>query len=106
MTEEDELKLLNSAAKKRKDSIEQYRKGNREDLAKSEEEELNIIMKYLPEQMSNDEIKNKVEEIAGNIGAESKKDFGKLMSATMKELSGKADGNIVRETVEKVLSES
>ena len=106
MTEEDELKLLNSAAKKRKDSIEQYRKGNREDLAKSEEEELKIIMNYLPEQMNNDEIKKKVEEIAGNIGAESKKDFGKLMSATMKELKGKADGKIVRETVEKVLSES
>jgi uncharacterized protein YqeY len=63
-------------------------------------------MKYLPEQMSNDEIKKKVEEIAVNIGAQSKKDFGKLMSATMKELSGKADGNIVRKTVEKVLSES
>ena len=106
MTEEDELKLLNSAAKKRKDSIGQYRKANREDLAESEEKELKIIMEYLPEQMSNEEIKNKVEEIAGNIGAESKKDFGKLMSAAMQELKGKADGKIVRETVEKVLSES
>ena len=106
MTEEDELKLLNSAAKKRKDSIEQYKKGNREDLAKSEEEELKIIMEYLPEQLSNEEIMSKVKEIAGNIGAESKKDFGKLMSATMTELRGKADGKIVRETVEKVLSVS
>ena len=106
LTEEDELKLLNSAAKKRKDSIEQYKKGNREDLAKSEEEELKIIMEYLPEQLSNEEVVSKVKEIAANIGAESKKDFGKLMSATMKELKGKADGKIVRETVEKVLSES
>jgi uncharacterized protein YqeY len=106
MTKEDELKLLNSAANKRKDSIEQYRKAKREDLAESEEKELKIIMEYLPEQMSYEEIKNKVEEIAGNIGAESKKDFGKLMSAAIQELKGKADGKIVRETVEKLLSES
>jgi uncharacterized protein YqeY len=106
LTEEEELKLLNSAAKKRKDSIEQYRIAKREDLAKSEEEELKIIIEFLPEQMSKEEIMSKVKEIAGNIGAESKKDFGKLMFSTMKELKGKADGMIVRETVEKVLSES
>jgi uncharacterized protein YqeY len=106
MNEEDELNLLNSAAKKRKDSIEQYRNAKREDLAKSEEEELKIIMEYLPEQLSNEEIMNKVEELAGNIDATSKKDFGMLMSVTMKELKGKADGKIVRETVEKLLSES
>jgi uncharacterized protein YqeY len=106
MDDEDELKLLNSAAKKRKDSIEQYRNAKREDLAKPEEEELKIIMEYLPEQLSNEEIKKKVEGIAGKIGATSKKDFGKLMSATMKELKGKAEGKIIRETVEKILSES
>ena len=106
MTAEDELNLLKSAAKKRKDSIEQYRKAEREDLAKSEEEELKIIMEYLPEQMSNEEIMTKVKDIAKEIGAESKKDFGKLMSVTMKELNGKADGKVVRDSVEKVLSES
>ena len=104
MNEEAELKILSSAAKKRKDSIEQYRKANREDLAQSEEEELKIIMGYLPEQISDSEIKSRVEEVAHKIDATTKEDFGKLMSAVMKELKGKADGKIVRNTVEKVLS--
>ena len=56
--------------------------------------------------MSNDEIISKVKEVASTIGATTKKDFGKLMSAIMKELKGKADGNIIRESVEKELSES
>jgi len=106
MNEDDELNLLKSAAKKRKDSIEQYRKAKREDLAQSEERELEIIMNYLPRQMSEVEIKRKIVEVAAQIGATAKKDFGRLMSASMKELKGKADGNIVRETVEKILSES
>jgi len=106
MNEEDEIKILSSAAKKRKDSIEQYKKAKREDLAQLEEEELKIIMRYLPEQLSDGEIKSMVEEVASKIGATTKEDFGKLMSAIMKELKGKADGNIVRDTVEKVLSES
>ena len=106
MNEEDEIKILSSAAKKRKDSIEQYRKAKREDLAQSEQEELKILMGYLPEQMSDGEIKSKVEEVARNIGAITKEDFGKLMSAIMKELKGKVDGKIVRNSVEKVLSES
>jgi len=106
MEEEDEIKILSSAAKKRKDSIEQYRKARRGDLAQVEEEELQIIMGYLPEQMSDSEINSKVEEVASKIGATTKEDFGKLMSAIMKELKGKADGKIVRDTVEKVLSES
>ena len=106
MNEDDELNLLRSAAKKRKDSIEQYRKANREDLAQSEEKELNIIMNYLPKQLSEAEIRSKIKEVAAQIGATTKKDFGKLMSASMKEFKGKADGNIVRATVEKILSES
>lgn len=104
MHEEAEVKILSSAAKKRKDSIEQYRKANREDLAQSEEEELKIIMSYLPEQMSDIEIRSRVVEVANKIDATTKEDFGKLMSAVMKELKGKADGKIVRNTVEKVLS--
>ena len=106
MDEEDELSLLRSAAKKRKDSIEQYWNAKREDLAKIEEEELKIIMSYLPEQMSDTEIQTKIKEMATNMGAATKKDFGSLMSAVMKELKGKADGKKVRETVEKVLSNS
>ncbi len=104
MTEDDEIKLLTSAAKKRKDAIEQYRKGGREELAEKEEAELKIIESYLPEQLSDEEIEAKVKEIANQIGAETKKDFGKLMGAVMKELKGKADGNKIRQIVEKILS--
>ncbi len=104
MTEEDEIKLLTSAAKKRKDAIEQYKKAGREDLAANEEAELKIIETYLPEQLSEEEIEAKVKEIAAAVGAESKKDFGKLMGAAMKELKGKADGNVIRKIVESILS--
>ncbi len=104
LTEEDEIKLLTSAAKKRKDAIEQYRNAGREDLALKEEAELKIIETYLPAQMSEEEVEAKVKEIAGKIGAESKKDFGKLMGAAMKELKGKADGNLIRQIAEKILS--
>ncbi len=104
MTEEDEIKLLTSAAKKRKDAIEQYRNAGREDLAEKEEAELKIIETYLPAQLSEEEVESKVKEIASKVGAESKKDFGKLMGAAMKELKGKADGNLIRKIAEKILS--
>ncbi len=103
MTEEDEIKLLTSAAKKRKDAIEQYRNAGREDLAEKEEAELKIIETYLPEQLSEEEIEEKVKEIAAKVGATEKKDFGKLMGAAMKELKGKADGNLIRKAAEKIL---
>ncbi len=103
MTEEDEIKLLTSAAKKRKDAIEQYRNAGREDLAEKEEAELKIIETYLPEQLSEEEIEAKVKEIAAKVGATEKKDFGKLMGAAMKELKGKADGNLIRKAAEKIL---
>ncbi|MEJ2493367.1 MAG: GatB/YqeY domain-containing protein [Ignavibacteriaceae bacterium] len=102
--EEEEIKLLSSAAKKRKESIEQYKNAGRNDLAQNEEAELNIIMGYLPKQLDEKEIENKIREIAKELGAETKADFGKLMSAAMKELKGKADGKIVKLIVEKVLS--
>ena len=102
--EEEEIKLLSSAAKKRKESIEQYKNAGRNDLAQNEEAELNIIMEYLPKQLDEKEIENKIREIAKELGAETKADFGKLMSAAMKELKGKADGKVVKLIVEKVLS--
>ena len=104
--EEEEIKLLSSAAKKRKESIEQYTNAGRNDLAQTEEAELKIIMSYLPKQLNENEIETKIKELANEIGAENKADFGKLMSATMKELKGKADGKIVKTIVEKVLSKS
>ncbi len=106
MSAEEEIKLLTTAAKKRKESIELFTKGGREELAKAEEAELQIIMSYLPEQLSAEDIEKEVIIIAGKIGAKSKADFGKLMGAAIKELKGKADGREIKNLVEKVLGEN
>jgi uncharacterized protein YqeY len=103
LNEEEEVKLLMGAAKRRKDSIEQYRNGHREDLAVKEEKELEILQEYLPKQMNEEEIRTEVEKIAKQVGAVTKEDFPKLMPAVMKELKGKADGKIVRSAVENYL---
>ena len=100
---EEEIKLLSSAAKKRKEAIEEYVKAGRQDLASIEESELKIIMSYLPKQLSMDEILEKVKLIATEVGAINKTDFAKLMPVAIKELKGMADGKAVKEAVEKVL---
>ena len=104
LDEEEEIKILSTAAKRRKESIEQFRKGSREDLAQVEEAELKIIMSYLPKQLSKDEIRETIKRIAAEIGAVAKSDFGRLMSASIKELKGKAEGKIIKEIVENFLS--
>ena len=103
---EEELKLLSSAAKKRKEAMEEYKKAGRQDLASLEEAELKIIMAYLPKQLTIDEIVSKIKEIAGQIGAKTKADFAKLMPVAVKELKGQADGKAIKEAVEKVLGVS
>lgn len=104
LTTEDELKMLTTASKKRKDSIEQFRNAGRNELADQEESELKILMDYLPKQMSEEEVKREVEKLAAQIGAKSKEDFPKLMPLVMKELKGKADGKIVKSIVENFLA--
>jgi len=106
MNGEEEIKLLSTAAKKRKESIEQFTNAGRKDLAKTEETELQIIMSYLPEQLSAEDIEKEVIQIAKKVDAVSKADFGKLMGAAVKKMSGKADGRIIKETVEKILGEN
>lgn len=104
LSPEEEVSMLTTAAKKRKESIEQFRNANREELAKQEETELGIIMSYLPKQLSNEEISGVVKKIASELGVVSKEGFAKLMPAVMKELKGKADGKVVRSIVENFLS--
>lgn len=104
LTAEDELKMLTTASKKRKDSIEQFRNAGRIELADQEETELKILMDYLPKQMTEEEVKLEVVRIAFEIGAKSKEDFPKLMPLVMKELKGKADGKIVKSIVENFLA--
>ena len=103
LNEEEEIRLLSSAAKKRKEAIEEYVKAGRPDLASLEEAELKIIMSYLPKQLTMDEIVSKVKQLATQIGAQTKIDFPKLMPLAVKELKGLAEGKAIKEAVEKIL---
>jgi uncharacterized protein YqeY len=95
--------MLTTAAKKRKDSIEQFRNAGRNELAEQEENELKILMGYLPKQLTEIEVESIIKNIAEQTGAKTKEDFSKLMPASMKELKGKADGKVVKSIVEKIL---
>ena len=104
MTEDDELKILSSAAKKRKDAIEIYQNAGRTDLANNEQAELDVIQEFLPKQMTEEEITNAIKAIIEKIGAKDIKDVGKVMGSAMKELKGKADGSIVQKIVKDLLA--
>ena len=104
LTDEESLKILKTAAKQLKESIDQYRKGGRDDLAEKEAFELTLLEKYLPEQLSEEQIRQTVKNIVKNTGAGSMLDMGKVMGATMQELAGSADGKIVQKIVQEELS--
>ena len=95
INDEKIIEIIKKNIKSRKDSIEQYTKGNREDLANQEKNELEILEKYMPEQMSEDEVRKIVVNIISKSEAVSASDFGKIMGAVMKEIGNKADGNLV-----------
>lgn len=103
LSEADELKLLQKMAKQRKDSLEIFRQQNREDLAKKEEEELAIIARYLPQQMSESELREAVGRIIAETGASTPSDMGKVMGAATKQLAGKADGKAISAIVKELL---
>lgn len=103
MTGEDEIVVLIAAAKKRKEAIEIYRQNGRDDLADTEQKELEIIQEYLPKQMSASEVETIVKRILTETGLSSPGDFGKVMPLAMKELKGKCDGKMVQETVKRLL---
>ena len=104
LTNEESLKILKTAAKQLKESIDQYQKGGRDDLAEKEAFELTLLEKYLPEQLSEEHIRQTVKNIVENTGAGSMLDMGKVMGATMQELAGSADGKIVQKIVQEELS--
>lgn len=90
------LEIIIRASKKRKEAIEEYQKGGRDDLAEKELSELEIIEKYLPKQFTEEEIQEIIEKKIDEHGEITKKDFGKIMGMLMKDLKGKADGLIVK----------
>jgi hypothetical protein len=104
LTDEESLKILKTAAKQLKESLDQYRKGGRDDLAEKEAFELTLLEKYLPEQLSEEQIRQIVKNIVKNTGSGSMQDMGKVMGATMQELAGSADGKIVQKIVQEELS--
>jgi uncharacterized protein YqeY len=106
LKEEDEIKLLQKLVKQRKDSLEIFQQQNRPDLAKKEEEEIAIISKFLPQQMSAEEIKAELTKIIAAVGATSAADMGKVMGAATKQFAGKADGKTISALVKELLSKS
>jgi len=104
LNDEQVLGVIKTEVKKRKDSIIAYKEGGRDDLAKKENSGLEILGKYMPEQVSEEAVKEVVKKIVANLGDVGPTDFGRVMGAAMKELKGQADGTIVSEAVKQVLN--
>lgn len=104
LTEEAEIKLLQKAGKQRSDSLNIYKEQGRDDLAATEQAELDVINRYLPEQMSEEELKAEIQKIVDETGASSMQDMGKVMGIATKKLAGKADGKAISEQVKSILS--
>ena len=98
------MKIMIKQAQQRKESIEAFKLGSREDLISKETQELKIIEQFLPEQIEESEIKNLAQQTINEVGAESVKDLGKVMPILMKKLAGKAEGKIVNKVVTELLS--
>jgi len=105
LDEAEVLAVLNSLVKQRRDSVEQFRKGGREELAQKEEAEIKVLEQYLPAAASDDDIRNAIEAAVQQTGAASMKDMGKVMKAALAELAGKsADGSRVSQLVKEKLA--
>jgi uncharacterized protein len=104
LTDPEIIDILVSASKQRKESMKAYEEGGRNDLYEREKLELDILSSYLPEQVSEEEIKKRVLEIIKEIEADSMKDMGKVMKILMTELKGKAEGSLVNRIVKEALS--
>ncbi len=104
ISDADALKVIQKLAKQRKDSLDIYEREGREDLAKVEREELEIIKEFLPEQLSEAELEQKVRDIIERTGAKEAKDMGRVMGMASKELAGKADNKAVAAIARKLLS--
>jgi len=104
ISEDTEIKMLQKMVKQRKDSLEIYQQQNRQDLAQKEEEELAIIEKFLPAQLSGEDLKKELQEIIAETGASSPADMGKVMGAATKKLAGRADGKAISTAVKELLA--
>jgi uncharacterized protein YqeY len=103
LTDDDVVDVISKEVRKREESIEMYKNGEREDLVHKEEEELKILKEYLPAQMREEEIRKTVVQIIEKLGATGEKDFGKVMKEVMIEIKGKANGALIKKIVEESL---
>lgn len=104
ISSDTEMKLLTKAAKQRKESAEIFQKEGRQDLAQKELFELEVISRYLPKQLSEEEIQTELKKIIEQVGAKGPQDMGKVMGTATKALAGKADGKLISELVKKLLA--
>lgn len=104
LTEAEELQLLTKQAKQRRDSMDQFVKNGREDLAVTEREELEVIERFLPQQLSEDEIRAEVTKIISETGASGMKDMGRVMGIASQKMAGRADGKIISGIVRGILA--
>ncbi len=103
LADEEIFEVISSEIKKRKEAISEFEKGKREDLVLKEKQELEILQKYLPEQLSEEEIKKLVKEAVDKVSAKEMKDIGKVMGELMPKVKGKADGSLVSKIVKESL---
>lgn len=103
LTEDEEIAVLSRELKQRKDSVAEFEKGDRDDLATQTKAEIKVVEKYMPAQLSDDDVKQIVADTVKDLGAESMADFGKVMGAVMPKLKGQADGKLVNQTVKDLL---
>lgn len=103
VTDEQSVQILQSMVRKRKDSIEQFRKGAREDLAVKEEAEIRVIEAYLPEQLPEPAIREQAQAVITELGVKSPKEMGKVMGVLTKKLAGRADGGTISRIVKEEL---
>jgi uncharacterized protein YqeY len=104
LSNDDIIEIIGTEVKKRKDAAEQYEKGGRPELAQKEKDEMAVLEKYLPEQLSEEEIAGEIEKIIEETGAEGMRDMGRVMGQVMQKLKGKADGSLVNRIVKEKLS--
>lgn len=105
LNEAETMQILSQMVKQRKDSIEQFAKGGRQDLVDKEQEELKILQEFMPAQMSDDEVETLIKELIAETGAVSVKDMGKVMKVLMPKIAGRADGKSAGEKVKELLSQ-
>ncbi|ADG83282.1 GatB/YqeY domain-containing protein [Thermincola potens] len=104
LSEEEVIEVLAREVKQRRDAIAEYERANRDDIANTLKEEIAILMKYLPEQLSADEIRKLAQEVIAEVNPSGPKDMGKVMGKLMPKVKGKADGKLVNEIVRELLS--